>query len=651
MTETIFDPLTAHMDPSIRPQDDLYRHINGAWLTSNQIPADQGTYGSFIELRDAAIEAVKALAESAVTAVADGTASAGQARIAKLYGSFMNEAAVEAAGVVPIQPVLARIDAADTPAQLLHTLGELSRAGVPSPFSAGSMQDAGDTTRILWHLIQGGLGLPDESYYRDEQYTAAQEGYRNLLQTLFTLSGEQDAEALAATVYELEREFAAHHWDRVKLRDAHARYNLLDRQEVLNAWPLLEQWLTGAGLNEELTAEMVVWQPDYLAALNQLLTDERLADFKAWAKAAALRAFAPYLSADFVNANFEFYGRQLAGTEQLRERYKRGVDLINGGLGEEVAQLYVAEHFPAGHKAAMDELVQMLIKAYRNSISALPWMSPETRERALEKLGTFRPMVGYPVKWIDYSNVELGDDLVANVMAVNAFEFDRDVHKIVDGPDPDEWHMTPQTVNAYYAPLENAIVFPAAILQQPFFHPDRDAAYNYGAIGAVIGHEIGHGFDDQGSKYGGDGVLRDWWTDADREAFNERTKVLVDQYAALEPAETPGSFVNGELTLGENIGDLGGLGIAYQAYQLHLAEVGQEPSHEQDKKFFAAWAECWRQLSRPETMKVRLATDPHSPNEFRCNQIVKNLDAFHEAFGTQPGDGLWLEPEQRVTIW
>ncbi|MFC0582361.1 M13 family metallopeptidase [Micrococcoides hystricis] len=651
MTDTIVDPLTAHADNSVRPQDDLYRHINGSWLANHQIPADQGSYGSFIELRDASIEAVKELAEEAITAVADGNATDVQARIAKLYGSFMNEDAVEAAGANPIQPVLQRIDTATTAGQLARILGELAKAGVPSPFAAGSMQDAGDTSRILWHLIQGGLGLPDESYYRDEQYAQAQSGYRQLLTTLFQLGGVENPSATAESVYALEEKMAAHHWDRVKLRDAHARYNLMTREQVIESFPVLADWLAGAGLDEKLTAEMVVWQPDYLVALNELFTDENLDDFKAWAKAAALRSFAPYLSGAFVDANFDFYGKQLAGTEQLRERYKRGVDLINGGLGEDVAQLYVAKHFPAGHKAAMDELVDMLIKAYHNSISSLEWMSPETRERALEKLGTFRPMVGYPVKWIDYSSVELSDDLVANVMAVNAFEFERDVAKIEDGPDPEEWHMTPQTVNAYYAPLENAIVFPAAILQQPFFHPDRDAAYNYGAIGAVIGHEIGHGFDDQGSKYGGDGVLRDWWTDADREAFTERTKVLIDQYAALEPAETPGSYVNGELTLGENIGDLGGLGIAYQAYQLHLAEVGEEPSAENDKKFFAAWAECWRQLTRPETMKVRLATDPHSPNEFRCNQIVKNLDAFHEAFQTQPGDGLWMDPAERVTIW
>lgn len=650
MTQTIIDPLTATADPAVRPQDDLYRHINGGWLNTHEIPADQGSYGSFIELRDESIEAVHQIATAAVAALDAGNADPVQARIAKLFASFMDEEAVNAAGVTPVQPLLEKIDATSSMEEFLTTMGQLQRGGVSTMFVAGSMQDAGDTTRNLLHILQGGIGLPDESFYREEQYAPLREGYRALLSQLFSLAGLDDN---AATVYAVEEALAAHHWDRVKVRDANARYNLLTKEQVLEKLPLLRYWLDGIGATEAQSQELVLWQPDYVEALGELLTDKfSLEEWKSWARANVLRSFAPYLSQDFVDANFAFYGKQLSGTEELRDRYKRGVELINGALGEDVAQLYVAQHFPAGHKAAMDELVGMLIEAYRESISELPWMGEETRQKALEKLGTFRPMVGYPVKWIDYSSIPLDrGNLVANVQAANEFEWDRDMGKIITGPDPEEWHMSPQTVNAYYAPLENAIVFPAAILQQPFFHPDRDAAYNYGAIGAVIGHEIGHGFDDQGSKYDGAGVLRDWWTEADREAFRERTDVLVKQFAELEPAETPGLFVNGELTLGENIGDLGGLGIAHKAFRLHQKAVGETPTPEADQKFFAAWAQCWRQLTRPETMKTRLATDPHSPNEFRCNQIVKNLDAFHVAYGTAKGDGLWLEPEDRVTIW
>ncbi|MDR8020077.1 M13 family metallopeptidase [Nesterenkonia aerolata] len=650
-----------YIDASVRPQDDLQRHVNGQWLSTAEIPADLDSYGAFIELRDKSEADVRVILEEAAQARTEGTADEVQARIGGFYTAFMDAERAEQLGLEPLREMLAEIDAVDGPAELVRLSASWQRIGVDSVVAAGAMRDAGNPQRMLWHIFQDGLGLPDESYYRDGTHAETLEAYRHHLARLLGLGGVSEPRRAADAVVELEKKLATYHWDVVTLRDAQKRYNLMSVHEVLDSAPLLSEAIRGWGLSDTQAEEIVVGQPDYLPALQRLLTGERLEDWQHWLRVQVLRAYAPLLHSAVVQEHFDFYSRTLSGAEQLKARWKRGVALTNAHLGEDVAQPYVARHYPPQAEAAMGELIDALLEAYRSSISGLEWMGEQTRQKALEKLDTFRPMVGYPAKWIDYSDVEVDPaDLVGNVRRAVEAAWARDVRKLDDGPDPEEWHMTPQTVNAYYHPLENVICFPAAILQPPFFDAARDMAANFGGIGAVIGHEIGHGFDDQGSRFGADGSLTDWWTAQDRQAFEERTAVLVDQYNQLSPAAAPQRTVNGELTLGENIGDLGGLGIAHQAYRLwqqNRAQAGEGDAVEvvdgltPDQRYFFSWAQVWRFLVRPERAVTLLSVDPHSPAEIRANQVVKNLDAFHEAFGTEEGDGMWLAPAQRVTIW
>jgi putative endopeptidase len=647
-----------YLDDSVRPQDDLYRHSNGKWFDSASIPSDQGLYGSFMELRDDAEDAVHAIITEAVQSYEAGTQTEGPTkRIAELYGSFMNEEVIEARGADPVAQYLREIAQLSTAEQLIELSGSFYRKGISGFLASGAMNDAGNPERNLLTFLQAGLGLPDESYYREEQFTQTVEDYRDHLSRLLELGGIESPKSAATSVVDLETKIASHHWDRVKVRDAQARYNLMNQDEVLALFPGLRNWLQGAGIDSKYSAEVVLWQPSYFKALSELLNTEPLESWKSWLTVQVLRSFAPYLSSAFVNENFSFYAAKLGGVETLKERWKRGVSFTEGGVGEDIGQLYVAKHFPQEAKTAMDALVERLTEAYRISISNLPWMGAETIEKALEKLSMFRPKIGYPDEWIDYSSITTDPlDVIANLASANEFEFKRELKKIDDGVDRELWFMYPQTVNAYYHPLLNEIAFPAAILRLPFFDKDRDIASNFGAIGAVIGHEIGHGFDDQGSQYDGTGQLTNWWTEEDRAAFEKLTGKLIDQYNALSPSEAPDHQVNGQLTLGENIGDLGGLGIAYQAYKLELTARGIAEDEvidgvTGDQRFFYAWAECWRTLIRPETAVVRVTTDPHAPGEFRCNQVPKNLAAFHEAFDTKPGDGMWLDPADRVTIW
>ncbi|MDO5492416.1 MAG: M13-type metalloendopeptidase [Nesterenkonia sp.] len=631
-------------------------HVNGEWLKTAEIPADLDSYGAFIELRDRSEADVRTILEEAAQAVADGDADEVQSRIGPFYTAFMDADRAERRKLGPIEDMLAEIDAVDGPAELVRLSASWQRRGVDSFVAAGAMRDAGDPQRMLWHIMQDGLGLPDESYYRDGAHAETVEAYRHHVARILAVVGVQDPRWAADAVVELEKKLATYHWDVVKLRDAQKRYNLMDVQEVLEAAPLLAEAIGGWGLTDTQSQEIVVGQPDYLPPLERLLTGERLEDWQHWLRVQVLRAYAPLLHSELVEENFDFYSRTLSGAEELKDRWKRGVALTNAHLGEDVAQPYVARHYPREAEDAMAELIDSLLEAYRSSIGRLSWMGEQTREKALEKLDTFRPMVGYPAKWIDYSDVVVDpQDPVGNVRRAAEAAWARDVRKIDDGPDPDEWHMTPQTVNAYYHPLENVICFPAAILQPPFFDAERDMAANFGGIGAVIGHEIGHGFDDQGSRFGADGSLTDWWTEEDRAAFEARTEVLVDQFGSLSPSAAPHRTVNGELTLGENIGDLGGLGIAHQAYSLwrdRTDDAGETVDGlTPDQRYFFSWAQVWRFLVRPERAVTLLAVDPHSPAEIRANQVVKNLDAFHEAFDTQEGDGMWLAPQERVTIW
>ncbi|MEV4263054.1 M13-type metalloendopeptidase [Kribbella sp. NPDC049584] len=647
--------MTAGIDSSepvvaVRPQDDLYRFVNGKWLAEHEIPADKAIHGAFHALWDTAEQDVRAIVEKTVAA---GHPEGSEPRkIADLYTSFMDTETIERLGAEPIADQLALVRDAKDLAGLVSVLGQLELQGVPGVFHYWVDADAKKSDENIVHLTQGGLSLPDESYYHDDNFAAIRSAYVEHVTKLLDLAGLPDPAGSAARILELETRIADGHWDRVKDRDVQLTYNKLDRAGLEELTPGFDwsTWLAGAGVPESAFAQVVVREPDFLTAAAAALQEVELDRWKEWLSWRIVHSAAPLLSQAFVDENFAFYGKTLTGAPELRERWKRGVGAVEQSLGEALGKLYVAEHFPPSAKARMVDLVQNLVAAYRQRIEALDWMGPETRQRALDKLGAFVPKIGYPDEWKDYSALEVDPtDLFGNVRRSVAVETARDLAKLGQPVDRNEWKMTPQTVNAYYNPRMNEIVFPAGILQPPFFDLDADDATNYGAIGAVIGHEIGHGFDDQGSRYDGDGNLNDWWTDEDRAAFEQRTDKLVAQYDALEPAETPGKKVNGKLTLGENIGDLGGLSIAYAAYQ--LSQAGAEPDETGSERFFAAWAHAWATKTRPEEAARRLTIDPHSPPEFRCNAVVKNIDAFHATYDVQEGDGMWLAPDERVRIW
>ncbi len=653
MTDALTSGIAAdELDPAIRPQDDLFRHVNGRWMARTPVPADKARYGSFMVLAEEAEKAVRTIIEEAQGAQ-PGTL---ERKVGDLYASFMDEERVEALGAAPLEPLFGEIDDIADRDALLTAIGRLERRGARGFTALYVDNDPGDPERYLVIVEQAGLGLPDESYYREPAHAETLVAYRGHVERMLALAGFDAAADRAERIVALETAIAGHHWDKVRSRDSKATYNLRswDEWQAATGGVDLALWRDGYGIPTTALAEVVLRQPSFHEGLAALLADGALADWQDWLRWSVVRSTAPYLSSAFVEENFAFYGRTLTGTPELRARWKRGVSIVEGAMGEAVGAVYVERHFAPEAKTAMDELVANLVEAYRRSITELEWMTAETRERALDKLQKFTPKIGYPVRWRDYSSLAIdADDLLGNVRAAGEFEFQRELGKIGQPIDRDEWFMTPQTVNAYYNPGFNEIVFPAAILQFPFFDAGRDAAANYGAIGAVIGHEIGHGFDDQGSRYDGDGRLHDWWTEADRTAFEERTASLIAQYDALEPTEAPGHHVNGALTIGENIGDLGGLGIAWRAYLISLD--GAEPPVIDGltgaQRFFLSWAQAWQIAIRPEEALRLLSIDPHSPNEFRCNQIVRNIDAFYEAFSVTPDDALWLEPKERVTIW
>ncbi|MBN9225570.1 MAG: peptidase M13 [Microbacterium sp. SCN 70-27] len=652
----------SELSADIRPQDDLFRHVNGAWLARTEIPEDKARWGSFHLIAEQAEKDVREIIEESTDAE-PGTEAR---KIGDLFTSFMDTARIEELGATPLAGQIDRVDAVDSVPALLSLVGELEREGVGGLVGTYIEPDPGNPERYVVFFVQSGLSLPDESYYRLENFDGTRTAFREYATKILGLAGVADPAAQADRLFALETEIAAHHWDNVKSRDAVATYNLMTWAEVRELVGVdLDPWLDAVAPGfQSGFAEINVNQPSALTGLGTLLTEERLEDWKAWLRLHIVRASAAFLSQAFVDTNFAFYGTELTGVPVNRERWKRGVGFVEAAMGEAVGRVYVQRHFPPAAKDAMDELVANLIEAYRESITGLEWMTPETRERALQKLDAFTPKVGFPARWKDYSALEVDPgDLIGNVLRANAWEHDRQLAKLGAQIDRDEWYMTPQTVNAYYNPLMNEIVFPAAILQYPFFDLDRDAAANYGGIGAVIGHEIGHGFDDQGSAFDGTGALKDWWTDDDRAAFTERTSALIAQYDALVPLGANGEslgddhHVNGALTIGENIGDLGGLGIAIKAYRLHLAEAGEGGDGPEIDGFsgiqrlLLSWAQIWQQKGRDaETIRL-LTIDPHSPNEFRCNQIVRNVDEFYRAFDVTEQDDLWLDADQRVTIW
>ena len=650
----------SHVETSVRPQDDLFGHVNGRWLAEYQMPGDRATDGAFRTLYDRAEEQVRELIMQAAAAAAPpGT---DEQRIGDLYASFMDADAVEHRGVQPLLTELAAIAAAADPTALAAVIGVLQRTGVGGGVGLYIDTDSKNSSRYLVHVSQSGLGLPDESYYRDEQHASILGAYPGHIAAMFALvfGGTADEYAeRAGRIVALETRIAAAHWDVVKRRDADLTYNLRRFADLAAEAPGFDWagWIAALGTDPETVAELVVRQPDYLTAFAALWSGADLADWKDWARWRLIHARAALLTEALVEEDFNFYGRTLSGTEQIRERWKRAVSLVEGLMGDAVGRLYVERHFPPEAKARMDVLVANLREAYRVSIDDLDWMTPDTRQRALAKLDKFTAKIGYPAKWRDYSALVIDrDDLYGNVIRGTEVAFDREMAKLGGPVDRDEWFMTPQTVNAYYNPGMNEIVFPAAILQPPFFDAEADDAANYGGIGAVIGHEIGHGFDDQGAKYDGDGNLVDWWTDQDRTEFGSRTKKLIEQYDAYVPRDLQGrgdAHVNGAFTVGENIGDLGGLSIALLAYRLSLGgkEAPVIDGLTGVQRVLFGWAQVWRTKSREAEAVRRLATDPHSPPEFRCNGVIRNIDAFYDAFDVSADDALYLEPQQRVRIW
>ncbi|WP_418003967.1 M13 family metallopeptidase [Mycobacterium sp. PDNC021] len=642
----------SYLDAGARPQDDLFGHVNGRWLTDYDIPADRATDGAFRLLADRAEEQVRDLITTA-----SGPVGSDAQRIGDLYASFMDTARVDAVGLAPLLTELALVSDAADAAALATVLGGLQRTGVGGGAGAYVDTDSKDSTRYLLHFTQSGLGLPDESYYREPAHAAVLAAYPEHIARMLSLVLGGDQSETAARIVALETKLAAAHWDVVKRRDADLSYNLRRFSDLADEAPGFDWagWLSAVGTSTDVVAEVVVRQPDFLVAFAALWAAEPLEDWQAWLSWRLISGRAPILTDDLIAENFAFYGRLLSGTEEIRDRWKRGVGLVEGLMGDAVGKLYVDRHFPPAHKARMDELVANLREAYRVSITNLEWMTPETRQRALAKLDKFTPKIGYPARWRDYSALVIdAGDLYGNYLRGQAVEHDRELAKLGSEVDRDEWFMTPQTVNAYYNPGMNEIVFPAAILQPPFFDADADDAANYGGIGAVIGHEIGHGFDDQGAKYDGDGNLVDWWTDADRAEFGLRTKALIEQYESFSPRALEASHhVNGAFTVGENIGDLGGLSIALLAYELSLggAEAPVIDGLTGVQRVYFGWAQVWRTKSRDAEAIRRLAVDPHSPPEFRCNGVIRNIDSFYEAFDVSTSDELYLEPAERVRIW
>jgi endothelin-converting enzyme/putative endopeptidase len=652
---TMLDEARPGMDPEVRPQDDLFGHVNGRWLDTEEIPSDRSSWGASSLLNELSEKRVRAIVEEAAEQADAADKGTPTQQIGHLWRSFMDEDRIEALGADPIRDDLRRVAETSDHTELAALIGELERTGGSGFFGAYVDSDDRDSDRYVVNLLQGGLGLPDESYYREGKFAEIRTAYRAFLARMFDLAGLDDTDARADRVLDLETRLAKGHWERAETRDVLKTYNLRTFAEVRELCPSFawQQYADAMGADERTLAEVVVRQPSFFEHLSTVVDEVDHASWQDWASVRIIKAAAPYLSGAFVEANFDFYGRTLSGTPQLRDRWKRGVSFVESCVGEAVGQLYAEAHFPPSSKAIMDELVANLLEAYRRSITDLDWMTQETKERAFRKLATFRPKIGYPEKFRDYSSIDVRpDDLIHNVRAASAFEHDRQLGKIGSPVDRDEWFMLPQTVNAYYNPGTNEICFPAGILQPPFFDPEADPAENYGAIGAVIGHEIGHGFDDQGSEFDEHGNLNEWWTEADKLAFKERAEKLVAQYAGFEPRDLPGEKVNGQLTVGENIGDLGGLTIGHKAYL--ISQEGQDVPERDgltgSQRLFLSWAYAWRTKRRKELSQQLLTVDPHSPVEFRAN-IVRNLDEFHEAFGTGPGDGLWLDPEERVRIW
>ncbi|GAA2473017.1 M13 family metallopeptidase [Terrabacter carboxydivorans] len=643
------------LDRSTRPQDDLFRFVNGTWLDTTEIPGDRARFGTFDILREESTARVRDLIEEAAGAD-DGAPGTPKRQVGDLYASFTDTDRIEELGLAPLQAVLSEVAAVDDVESLGVALGRLARDGVAGVVQQFVSPDERSPEDYVVYLEQGGLGLPDESYYREEKYSDIRTAYVAHVGRLLGLAGIPDAESKATSIMALETLLAASHWDTVSNRDAIKTYNAHTFAEVKELSPQLpwEAWLSGLQAPAGSFDKVVVRQPSFVSGLGAALESTDIADWRSWLTWHVLSEFASVLPQSFVDEDFDFYGRTLSGQPENKERWKRGVSVVEACIGEAVGRLYAERWFPPAAKARMQELVANLVEAFRRSFSSLEWMGPETRAQAVDKLDAFTPKIGYPDVWRDYSAIQIDPaDLVGNVRRSTAFEVDRNLAKVGRPIDRSEWFMLPQTVNAYYMPSMNEIVFPAAILQPPFFDLEADDAVNYGGIGAVIGHELGHGFDDQGSRYDGTGALRDWWTEADRERFDALSQRLIEQFSTYTPAGLSEDHkVNGGLTVGENIGDLGGLQIGYAAYRIATEDGGMPEldGFTGPQRFFIGWAQVWRGKAREAEAIRLLAIDPHSPQDVRGN-AVRNVTEFHEAFGVKPDDAMWLEEDQRVRIF
>lgn len=637
------------MDPTVRPQDDLFRHANGKWLDTTEIPADRRSYGTFAMLAERAEADVKALLEEAAR---NPGASRESRLLGDFYASLLDLDALDRAGLKPLKDEFDRIAKIRSLTGVASYMGHMLGAGVAGPIVAYVSADAKNpaVNAVTW--TQSGLGLPDRDYYLNEDKQSFREAYVAYLTELSRLAGLAEPEKTAKRVMAFETKLAEIQWAAEDRRDALQTYNPTERKNWTKEYGRFpwEEFAKATGMPAGLGA--ILSEKTYFKAFSKLAAETPIDTWKAYLRLRVLDAYAEHLSKPFRTAYFQFHGKTLSGLQAESPRWRTAVETTSYALGEAIGQRYVAKHFPPAAKVRMQELVNHLFEAYRESLAKVEWMTPATRQAALSKLSSFKVKIGYPDKWRGYEGLEVKrEDAVGNLLRVSRFLYARDMAEAGKPVDRTRWHMTPQTVNAYYDPTANEIVFPAAILQPPFFDMQADDAYNYGAIGAVIGHEISHGFDDEGRRFDGEGRLRDWWTPADEQAFLERAERLVTQYDTYEAL--PGKFVNGKLTLGENIADLAGVAMAHRAYQLSLGGK-QAPvidGKTGDERFFLGYARVWRNKDREERALSKLATDPHSPARFRVNGVVTNLDAFYQTFDVKPGDKLYRKPEDRVRIW
>ena len=637
------------MDTTVRPGQDFNRFANGTYLRNTPIPADKASYGAFHMLNDQAQLDLRALVDESA---ANPTSSPDAARIGNFYGSFMDEAAVERLAATPLQADLAEVRAADTREKMAELMGRTQGGFGVNLFGVSVFEDLREPDKNSAYLGQGGLGLPDRDYYLEASFTEQKTAYQAYVAKALELAGWANPEQAAADVVAFETRIAEQHWTQVQSRQLDKIYNPTTLTDLAASAPGFDWagWARGAGVSDVPT--LIATTNTAFPGMARVYSETPIETLQSWQAFHIINQAAPYLSQAFVDANFDFFGKVLSGSQENQPRWKRGVALVDGALGEVLGKEYVARHFPAESKAQMEELVANLRLAMTARLQRLDWMSDETRQQALYKMSKFNVKIGYPEQWRVYDGLELvPGDLYGNVERSSAFEWAYNRGKLDRPVDPLEWGMTPQTVNAYYNPPRNEIVFPAAILQAPFFDPNADPAINYGGIGAVIGHEITHGFDDQGRKVDGDGVLRDWWTAEDGTKFEQRAAVLGAQYSALSPIE--GATVNGDLTMGENIADLGGLLMALDAY--HLSLNGQPApvinGLTGDQRVFLGWAQVWRNNSRDEYLRNQVTTDPHAPAQYRAAVPPRNIDAWYAAFGVQPGDEQYLAPEARARIW